>query len=173
MSSINDITGDKISTKITTDNYRSNYDKIFRKDKKSFSQKLIDNYIEENSIIKEVIQELADNTIDENSKNNEPNNDVSEMLANDSGGFFDKKYTPDSDFYNEMQRRAFNPVDSISNTNNENNNNVSKFILEEDQNRNVKDVIKEWKERVYLPINSIQLNPIPNVANEHIKNITI
>jgi hypothetical protein len=28
----NDITGDTIQTKATTDNYRDNYDKIFRKD---------------------------------------------------------------------------------------------------------------------------------------------
>ena len=43
MTARNDITGDEIKTKTSSDAYRENYDKIFRKREKQFDQALTKN----------------------------------------------------------------------------------------------------------------------------------
>jgi hypothetical protein len=43
MAAKNDITGDEIKTKTSSDAYRENYDKIFRKREKQFDQALTKN----------------------------------------------------------------------------------------------------------------------------------
>jgi len=44
----NDITGDAIQTKGVTDDYRNNYDNIFRKDKKTDAEKFDEQVIMKN-----------------------------------------------------------------------------------------------------------------------------
>ena len=46
MTSHNDITGDKIQTKVTTEEYRDNYDKIFSKEDYDEYDKTIENLLQ-------------------------------------------------------------------------------------------------------------------------------